>query len=193
MKIHLQLAALAACGALTGSADAGPTSPQAVVKTIKLTAHIGDSLFVSKPDDSAWNDVVELTAMDSTQQNFGATLPIRVRTTSPDIHVVLLPPPGSLNGAEGPADTKVALTGNAGNPDMVSSAGRTITLVKRGRDAFDGFDETHDLQVSAPAPVVRATAAPAGAREPRNLVLVFEPAASAGREPADGTVPATGK
>ncbi|WP_244097219.1 hypothetical protein [Burkholderia ambifaria] len=193
MKIHLQLAALVACGALTGIAEAGPTSPQAVVKTIKLTAHIGDSLFVSKPDDSAWNDVVELTAMDRAQRNFGATLPIRVRTTSPDVHVVLLQSPGALNGADGPGSAKVALTSNAGTPDMVSSAGRTITLVKRGRDGFDGYDETHDLQVSAPAPLVRATAAPAGGREPGNLVLVFEPAASAGREPAEGTVSATGK
>ncbi|WP_269503227.1 hypothetical protein [Burkholderia sp. IMCC1007] len=182
MKIHKHLAALAACGALTGLAHAGPTSPQAVVKKITLTAHIGDSLFASKPDDSALNDVVELSATDRAPQIVGATLPIRVRTTGPDINVVLLQPM---------ADTKIVLTDRAGSVDMVPGAGRAVRLMKRSHDGFDGYDETRDLTISAPAPAVHGTAAPSGGRYPARVVLVFEPAASAGREPAAAQVAVT--
>lgn len=193
MKIRHPLVALAVCGALTGLAHAETASPQAVVKKISLTAHIGDSLFVSKPNDASLNDVVELTAMAGAQQTVAATLPIRVRATNPDINVVLLQPSGLPSGVDRPADVKVGLTGNTGNLDSVSGAGRTVRLAKHGHDGFDGYDETRDLKISAHAQDVRGTAAPAGGRYPASLVLVFEPAASAGREPAAAQVSAAGE
>ncbi|RQS58214.1 hypothetical protein DID99_05935 [Burkholderia sp. Bp8986] len=193
MKIHHQLAALAACCALTGLTYAGPTSPQAVVKKITLTANIGDSLFVSRPDNSALGDVVELNATGGAQQTVGATLPIRVRATNPDINVVLLRPSGSPSGVDGLADVKVGLTDNAGNRGMVPGAGRPVRLAKRGHDGFDGYDETHDVKISAHVQDVRGTGQPTVGRNPASVVLVFEPAASAGREPAVERVSAVGE
>ncbi|WGY70728.1 hypothetical protein KEC55_27285 [Burkholderia cepacia] len=192
MKIRTHLAAFVACSALTGIAHAGPTSPQMIVKKITLTAHIGDSLFASKPDNTAY-DVVELSATDGTQQTFAATLPIRVRTTYPDFNVMLLQPLRLSNGHEDMANAKVVLmTGGAGKADITPGAARPITLVSRGHDGFDGYDETRNVKISAQAPVAGDAASPNG-RYRGDLVLVFEPAASAGREPAAGAVAASGE
>ncbi|KAG8154826.1 hypothetical protein [Burkholderia catarinensis] len=184
MKIGTHLAALVACSALTGLAHAGPTSPQAVVKKITLIAHIGDSLFVSKPDNTAY-DVVELNATDGRQQTFATTLPIRVRTTNPDINVTLLQPLRLSNGRDDLASAKVVLTGRTGDSEIASGAARTVTLVQPGHDGFDGYDETRNVKISARAPVASGAASTNG-RYRGDLVLVFEPAASAGREPATG-------
>ncbi|WP_175917177.1 CS1 type fimbrial major subunit [Burkholderia pyrrocinia] len=192
MKIGKHLAALAACGALTGIAHAGPASPQAVVKKITLTAHIGDSLFVSKPDNSAWYDVVELNATDRAQQSFATTLPIRVRTTNPDINVTLVQPLRLSNGRDEMANAKVVLTGKAGDAEIASGAARTLTLVKPARGEFAGYDETRNLKVSAHVPVVSGATSTNGSYH-GDLVLMFEPAASAGREPATGAVAAAGE
>ncbi len=191
MKIRTSLTALVACGALTGIAHAGSTSPQAVVKTITLVAHIGDSLFVSKPDDSAY-DVVELNVTDGTRQAFATTLPIRVRTTTPDINVTLLQPLRLSNGRDDLANAKVVLTGKAEDAEIAPGAARTLTLVKPGHDGFDGYDETRNVRISAQAPAVGGTVSTNG-RYRGDLVLVFEPAASAGREPAKGPVAAAGE
>lgn len=192
MKIRTHLATLVACGALTGIAHAGPTSPQAVVKTIRLTAHIGDSLFASKPDDTAY-DVVELNAMDGAQQTFAATLPIRMRTTNPDINVTVLQPLRLSNGRDDMVNAKVVLmTGGAGTADIVPGAARPLTLVSRGHDGFDGYDETRNVKISAQAPVAGDAVSP-NRHYRGDLVLVFEPAASAGREPATGAVASAGE
>ncbi|MEK6353238.1 MAG: hypothetical protein V4796_14410 [Burkholderia cenocepacia] len=185
MKIRTSLTALAACGVLTGIAHAGPTSPQAVIKKITLTAHIGDSLFVSTPDNAAYG-VVELNATDGRQRTFATTLPIRVRTTNPDINVVLLQPLRLSNGRDDLANAKVVLTGKAEDAEIMPGAARTLTLVKPGHDGFDGYDETRNVKVSAQATTVGAAASING-RYRGDLVLVFEPAASAGREPATAT------
>ncbi|MDR0242368.1 MAG: CS1 type fimbrial major subunit [Burkholderia sp.] len=192
MTIRTHLAALVASSALTGLAHAGPTSPQAVVKTITLVAHIGDSLFASKPDNTAY-DVVELTATDGTRQTFATTVPIRVRTTDPDIHVTLLQPLRLSNGRDDMVNAKVVLmTGGAANADIAPGAARAITLASRAHDGFDGYDETRNVKVSAQVPAAGDAASPNG-RYHGDLVLVFEPAASAGREPATGAVAAAGE
>ncbi|NHV27018.1 hypothetical protein [Burkholderia sp. D-99] len=191
MKIGTRLAALVAWGALAGIAHAGPASPQAVVKTITLTAHIGDSLFVSMPDNSAYG-VVELTATDGSQQALAATLPIRVRTTNPDINVTLLQPLRLSNGRDDLVNAKVVLTGSAGDAEIAADAARVLTLGKRGRDGFDGYDETRQVKISAHAPAA-SEAVPAHGSYHGDMVLIFEPAASAGREPATGAIAAAGE
>ena len=191
MKIRTHLATLVACSALTGIAHAGPASPQAVVKKITLTAHIGDSLFVSKPDNTAC-DVVELNAMDGTQQTLAAMPPLRVRTTNPEINVALLQPLRLSNGRDDLANAKVVLTGKAADAEIAPGGVRTLTLVSPGHEGFDGYDETRNVKISAQAPVADDAASPNG-RYRGNLVLVFEPAASAGREPATGAVAVAGE
>ncbi|MEK7893805.1 hypothetical protein [Burkholderia contaminans] len=191
MKIGTQLAVLVACGALAGVAHAGPASPQAVVKKITLTPHIGDSLFVSNPDNAAYG-VVELNATDARQQAFAAALPIRVRTTNPDINVTLLQPLRLSNGHDDLVSAKVLLTGNAGDAEIASDGARTLTLAKPAHDGFDGYDEVRTLKISAKAPV-RGGAAPANGPYRGDLVLMFEPVASAGREPVTGAVAAAGE
>ncbi|WP_342705493.1 hypothetical protein OHZ10_18270 [Burkholderia arboris] len=189
MKIRIHLAILVACSALTGIAHAGSTSPHAVVKKIRLTAHIGDSLFVSKPDNSAY-DVVELNAMDGTQQTFATTLPLRVRATNPEIHVTLLQPLRLSNGRDDMVNAKVVLmAGGAGNADIAPGTARPITLVSPGHDGFDGYDETRNVKISAQAPGAGGAVSTNGCYR-GDLVLVFEPAASAGREPATKAVAA---
>ncbi|OXI43610.1 fimbrial assembly protein [Burkholderia aenigmatica] len=182
MKIGKYLIAAGACIAFTGIAQAGPTSPQAVVKTIRLTAHIGDSLFVSTPGDSAAYGVVELTATDGSPQTFGATLPIRVYTTNPDIRVALLQPLKLSNGRYGMTDAKVVLADKAGGADIAHDGARTLTLVKPG---INGYDETRTLTISANAPATRGAAGVNGSYR-GDLVLMFEPVASAGDDAVPG-------
>lgn len=90
------------------------------------------------------------------------------------------------------ADARGVLTGKTGDAEIVSGAARTITLVEPGHDGFDGYDETRNLKVSAHVPVVSGATSTIGSGH-GDLVLAFEPAASAGREPATGAVAAAGE
>ena len=181
MKIGKYIIAAGACIAFTGLAQAGPTSPHAVVKTIRLTAHIGDSLFVSTSGGAAAHGVVELNATDGSPQTFGATLPIRVYTTNPDVRVALLQPLRLSNGRYDMTDAKVVLADKAGGADIAHDGARTLTLVKPG---INGYDETRNLTIRANAPATRGAAGVNGSYR-GDLVLMFEPVASAG----DDTVP----
>ncbi|MGN7982731.1 hypothetical protein [Burkholderia sp. 22313] len=191
MKIGKQLAALAACGALTGIAHAGPASPHAVVKKITLTAHIGDSLFVSNPDNAAYG-VVELNATDAGQRTFAVALPMRVRTTNPEINVTLLQPLRLSNGRDDLVNAKVLLMSQAGDAEIASGGARTLTLTQPAHDGFDGYDETRTLKIRAQAPTGGGAASANGSYR-GDLVLMFEPVASAGREPVTGAVAVAGE
>ncbi|KVE00331.1 CS1 type fimbrial major subunit [Burkholderia anthina] len=188
MKTSRHLVALAVSIALIEVAHAGQTSPQAVVKTIRLTAHIGDILFVSQPDDPAYG-LVELNDTDGKQQTFAAALPIHVRTTNPDINVTLLQPLRFSNGRDDMAHAKVVLTGKASSAEIAPGAAHALVATTRGRD---GYDETRMLKVSAQAPAASA-APPARGSYRGDLTLVFEPAASAGREPATAPTAVAGE
>ncbi|WP_081081137.1 hypothetical protein [Burkholderia territorii] len=132
MKIGKCIIAAAGCIAFTGIVHAGPTSPQAVVKTIRLTARIDDSLFVSKPDTAAGYGVVELKPTGGARRAFGATLPVRIYTTNPDIHVALLQPLTLSNGRCDMTDTKVMLANDTGHTEIVGDGARTLTVAKPG-------------------------------------------------------------
>ena len=191
MKTSRHLVALAVSIALIEVAHAGQTSPQAVVKTIRLTAHIGDILFVSKPDDAPYG-LVELNDTDGKQQTFAAALPIRVRTTNPDINVTLLQPLRFSNGRDDMAHAKVVLTGKASSAEIAPGAAHALVATTRGRDGFDGYDETRMLKVGAQAPAA-SVAPPARGSYRGDLMLVFEPAASAAREPATAPTAVAGE
>ncbi|KVQ15988.1 CS1 type fimbrial major subunit [Burkholderia ubonensis] len=177
MKIGKLILALCVSGALAGIAHAGQPSTQAVVKKITLTAHIGDSIFVSRPDGSAWYDVVELTANDNTQKTFSKTLPIRVWTKTPDFIVTLARPLRLSNGHGEMTNAKVALTGADGTAIVAPDSMRKVTQVRPGDGG--GFDEIHNLKISANAPA-RNGAARANGSYSGDLVLLFEPTAASG-------------
>ncbi|WP_063552479.1 hypothetical protein [Burkholderia territorii] len=187
MKIGKCIIAAAVCIAFTGIVHAGPTSPQAVVKTIRLSARIDDSLFVSKPDTAAGFDVIELKPTGGARQTFGATVPVRIYTTNPDVHVALLQPLTLSNGRYDMTDTKVVLANDAGHAEIVGDGARTLTLAKPG---VNGYDETRSLTVSASAPAAHGAVEVNGSYR-GDLVLMFEPVASAGDERAPGGVGAT--
>ncbi len=67
-------------------------TPYGVVKTIKITANISDSIFVSRPDDGGWYSAVSLAATDGTQKSFAADIPVQVWTTTPGVNVSLVHP-----------------------------------------------------------------------------------------------------
>ncbi|TCW82763.1 fimbrial assembly protein [Burkholderia sp. SRS-46] len=176
MKIHTLVLALGVSGALAGIAHAGQPSPQAVVKKITLTAHIGDSIFVSKPDGSTWYGTVELDANDYTQQSFNKTLPIRVWTKNPDFTVTLAHPLKLSNGSYEMANAQVVLTSTGGTQVVAPGTVGKITQVKQ---ANGGFDEIHDLKINVDAPA-RTGAARINGSYVGDLVLLFEPTASSG-------------
>ncbi|ABB10176.1 hypothetical protein [Burkholderia lata] len=179
MNIGKWIVALGVSGALAGVAQAGTVSNQAVVKTIRLTAHIGDSLYVSRPDSPAGYGVVELEATDRTQQSFRKTVPIRVWSTNPDFIVEVAHPLTLSNGPLEMTHATVTLTSAAGTSTIAPGAAQTIAQVKQGTGAGSGgFDEVHDLKISADAPP-RSSAGVNGSYR-GDLVLLFEPRASAG-------------
>ncbi len=176
MKIRKLVLALGASSALAGIAHAGQVSTEAVVKKITLTAHIGDSIFVSKPDGSTWYGTVELDADDYTQQTFNKTLPIRVWTKNPDFTVTLAHPLKLSNGSYEMANAQVVLTSAGGTSVVAPGATSKITQVKQ---AEGGFDEVHDLKIRVAAPA-RTGAASTNGSYGGDLVLLFEPTASSG-------------
>lgn len=183
MNIGKWIVALGVSGALAGVAHAGTVSNQAVVKTIRLTAHIGDSIYVSRPDSPAGYGVVELEAADRAQQSFRKTVPIRVWSTNPDFTVAVARPLMLSNGRLEMTHPTVMLTSAAGTSTITSGAVQTITQVKRGTGAgSDGYDEVHDLKISADAPP-RSDAGVNGSYR-GDLVLLFETRASAGDDKA---------
>ncbi|KVV49194.1 hypothetical protein WT27_03315 [Burkholderia territorii] len=187
MKIGKCIIVATACIAFTCIVHAGPTLPQAVVKTIRLTARIDDSLFVSKPDTAAGYGVIELEPTGGARPTFGATLPVRIYTTNPDIHVALLQPLTLSNGRYDMTDTKVMLANDAGHAEIVGDGARTLTLARPG---INGYDETRNLTVIATAPAAHGAADVNGSYR-GDLVLMFEPVASAGDDKARGGVVAT--
>ncbi|WP_322066307.1 CS1 type fimbrial major subunit [Burkholderia ubonensis] len=177
MKIGKLILTLCVSGVLAGIAHADQPSTQAVVKKIRLTAHIGDSIFVSRPDGSAWYDVVELIANDSTQKTFSKTLPIRVWTKTPDFIVTLARPLRLANGDAEMTNARVTLTAADGTSVVAPDTVRKVTQVRPGDDG--GFDEIHNLKISANAPA-RNGAARANGSYSGDLVLLFEPTAASG-------------
>lgn len=191
MRFDRCLAVIALCSTLTAVAHAGPVAPQAVVKRVKLVAHIGDSLFVTKPDQTAYG-LVELTATGSSAQVLTATVPIRLRTTDPEVNVTLLQPLRLSNGRDDLANVKVVLKSNSDDVEIAANVGRALTIGKLARDDFSGFDEVRQVKISAKAPEASG-ASPVYGSYRGNMVLIFEPTASAGREPAPDAMAAAGE
>lgn len=191
MRFDQCLAVIGLCSALSAVAHADPAAPQAVVKRIKLVAHIGDSLFVTKLDHAPY-DVVELTATGNSGQMMTATVPIHLRTTDPDVNVTLLQPLRLSNGRDDLTNAKVMLKGKSGDVEIVANTARVIAMGKPASDDFVGFDEVHQVKISAKAPAA-SEPSPVSRSYRGDVVLIFEPTAYAGRESAPTAMVAAGE
>ncbi|AOJ91229.1 hypothetical protein WS87_31405 [Burkholderia sp. MSMB0856] len=191
MRFGRCVAVVGLCSALTTIAHAGPETSHTVVKQVKLVAHIGDSLFVTKLDRTAYG-VVELTAIGSSGPALTATVPIHIRTTDPDVRVTLQQPLRLSNGRGDLANAKVELMGKSGDVEIVANAGRVLTLEKPACDGFGGFDEVRQVKITAKVLAI-SEASPANASYRGDMVLIFEPTASAGRELVPGTIVTAGE
>ncbi|WP_260463967.1 hypothetical protein [Burkholderia sp. Bp8963] len=89
---------------------------------------------------------------------------------------MLMQPLKLSNGNYEMTHAKVALTSNAGDAEIAQGAPRKVTQVKLGSD---GYDEVHNLKISVDVPIRQGAVSTNGSYS-GGLVLMFEPAASAG-------------
>jgi hypothetical protein len=178
MRTPMLVLALGAAMASAGIAHAGPSPATSVVKRIRLTASIGDSLFASVRDRSTGRDVVELAAVDRDGKTLGATLPIRVWTTGDDFDVTLARPVTFPNGIDGAAGAQVTLASQAGE---VTLAPDGISHVKQVKHNPNGDEAVHTLRIRVDASA-GAGAAGMNRRDVGELVMLFETPAWAGDE-----------
>ncbi|GAB7538908.1 CS1 type fimbrial major subunit [Burkholderia sp. 3C] len=152
---------------------------EVVQRNITLTAQISDSMFVSKPDGSTWYGTEELEAADYSQAKFSKTLPIRVWTKNKDFNISLAQPLKMTSGRYEMANAVVTLSSNAGDNEIKFGTQQKITQTAAGNG---GFDEVHDLTITANAPEKVGDASTNGSYS-GDLVMLFEPVASA--EPSE--------
>lgn len=160
---------------LVGTVQAASVPTNTVSKKIALTAQINDGIFVSKPDGSTWYGTEELDADDYRQKSFSKTLPIRVWTKSSNFNVSLAQPLKMSSGNYEMVGVKVAMGSAQGEKELAFGSVQKITQVV---STADGFDETHNLTISAEAPAAVNGLSTNGSYS-GDLVMLFEPVAAA--------------
>ncbi|MCA8252710.1 fimbrial protein [Burkholderia sp. AU31624] len=174
MKLSKLVLAMGVTTALFGMVHTAQADT--VSKKITLTAQINDGLFVSKPDGSTWYGTEELSATDYTQTKFEKSLPVRIWSTNADVNVSLAQPLKLASGKYEMKGVKVALSGNSGDTEVKFGAAQKFTQVTSGTG---GFDEVHNLKISAEAPAKVGEVSTNGSYS-GDLVMVFEPVAASG-------------
>ncbi|MDF3202858.1 CS1 type fimbrial major subunit [Pseudomonas sp. 1912-s] len=173
-KINVVFIAMGLSGFLLGGAQAATLPAKPLSKKITLTAKINDSIFVSKPDGSTWYGTEELESVDYTQKEFTKTLPIRVWSKIADFNLTLAQPLKMTNGSYEMADASVSISHVGGEGSVVFGKSLKVTQVVAGNG---GFDEVHNLKISAKAPL--KTGASTEGTYSGDLVMIFEPSAGA--------------
>lgn len=155
------------------SASAAHAAP--VVKKITLTAQIGDSIFVSRPDGSGWYDHEELDATDRTQRAFSKTLPIRVWTKGAEFNISLARPLQMRGGSYEMREPRVVLSQPGGEDEVRVGA---PLKVQQSTPGDGGYDQIHRLTVSARAPAQTPDGPSINGIYRGDLVVLFEPSAA---------------
>lgn len=177
MKISKLVVALGMSGALIGLAHAADEGKQ-VSKKITLTAQINDGIFVSKPDGSSWYSTEELAPTDFTQKKFEKTLPVRVWTKGTDFKVSLAQDL-KLASSNGYSMGSPVVTMASAAGDKTIKFGGTPETIKQVVEGNGGYDELHDVKIAVDAPTAVGGRSTNGSYS-GDLVMVFEPVASAG-------------
>jgi len=177
MNFKVALIAVGLSAALAGLAQAAPVDAQSVSKKITLTAQINDAMFVSKPDGSTWYATEALEPDDYTQKSFSKSLPIRVWTKNSEFNISLAQPLTLSNGSYEMASTGVKITHGSGDSAVVFGAPVKVTQTATGNG---GFDEIHNLNITATAPVKSASGPSTNGSYSGDLVMLFEPVAASG-------------
>lgn len=177
MKLKNILIAMGLSGALIGMAHAAPSSTNIVSKKITLTAQINDAMFVSKADGTTWYETEELEPLDQTQKAFSKTLPIRVWTKNSEFNVSLAQPLKMSNGTYEMTNTTVSIFHAGGEGAVTFGKPLKVTQTVAGNG---GYDEVHNLKISAKAPTKTETGPSTDGSYSGDLVMLFEPVAASG-------------
>lgn len=147
-----------------------------VTKTIKITANISDSIFVSRPDGGGWYDTVSLAATDGTQKSFAADIPVQVWTSTPGVNVSLVHPLDltRTDAAYKMEQVNVKFGDGAGAGKDLSASQTFVQKVKVG----NGYQSVYHLQIKANSPTTADRATTQGLYT-GDLIMLFEIPSSA--------------
>ncbi|WP_158610233.1 fimbrial assembly protein [Herminiimonas sp. KBW02] len=148
-----------------------PVHAQPIVKTIKLTAHISDTIHISKPDGASWYGEEALLPTDRKQTSFSNTFPIRIWSNQADFNMLLVQPLRMVNGGYEMTDARVSVLQNNVERELTSQS----MAMKQTRAEADGYDQIYQLKVSAKPPVRTPGGADINGYYRGDLIVLFEP------------------
>lgn len=145
-----------------------------VTKTIRITATIGDNIYVSQPASDGWYSTVSLAPTDSTQTHFSNTIPVQVWSTTQGftvslVHSLEITRSDSAYKMAG-VNIKFAQPGSGGKDLSADGLAQAFTQkVKVGK----GYESVYQLQVNASAPAA-ARGSDVQGLYTGDLVMLFE-------------------
>lgn len=174
--MHINKPLLTIVGGLlffSGMVHAQETHP-GVVKTIKITANISDSIFVSRPDGGGWYSTVSLAATDGTQKSFAADIPVQVWTTTPGVSVSLVHPLDltRTDAAYKMEQVNVKFGDGSGAGKDLGAGDASQTFVQKVKMG-NGYQSVYHLQIKANSPTTADRAITQGDYT-GDLVMLFE-------------------
>ncbi len=174
-----QLAVIIAGGLLFFSGMSQAQAHNAsVTKTITITATLGDSIFVSRPQGGDWYQTVDLAATDGTQQSFASSIPLQVWSTTPQFNVSLVHPLeiARTDSAYKMDGVKVKFAGEGSNGKDLGASGAAQTFNQKVK-VGNGYQSVYQLKVNANAPKSNGNTDTQGLYT-GEMVMLFEIAAS---------------
>jgi hypothetical protein len=149
-----------------------------VTKTISITATIGDSIFVSRPQGGGWYQTVDLAANDGTQQSFASSIPVQVWSSTPEFNVSLVHPLEIVrtDSAYIMDGVKVRFADAGGKGKDLGTSGVVQTFNQKAK-VGNGYQSVYQLNVNAHAPKSNGNADTQGLYT-GEMVMLFEIAAS---------------